>query len=322
MGRRVLEFLGLDKTAAAVYQALLAAGGGPVDISVVTGLSEAAIDVALGELAGLNLVRPPVGISGDWRAVRPEFAFTALVRQHEADLADLRAAVATADATWSARHPYPGSPAEPVMDWSDAVAEVGRLAAQAAKEFLLVMPAEPGPLALLHIDLTRYEAAVARGVRILALYHDSTRSDPAALVHARRATLVGAEVRTAPVLPLPMVVCDGQVALIQTGAGRPEAALYVREQSIAAMLDGVFDNAWEVATPLATPITPDQATGLTPEERALLQLLAGGAKNATAAGRLGVSESTVARQMRDLMIRLGATSRFQAGVNAAKRGWL
>ena len=54
----------------------------------------------------------------------------------------------------------------------------------------------------------------------------------------------------------------------------------------------------------------------------LLRLLAGGAKNAAAASRLGVSESTVGRQMRDLMIRLGATSRFQAGVKAAKRGWL
>ena len=63
-----------------------------------------------------------------------------------------------------------------------------------------------------------------------------------------------------------MVVCDSQVALIQAATGRPEAALYVREPSIAAMLATVFDNAWEVAMPLATPITPDESTGITPRK--------------------------------------------------------
>ena len=318
----MLEFLGLDKTATAVYQALLAAGGGPADISVITGLSEAAIDVALGVLAGLNLVRPPIGMGSDWHAVRPEFAFAAVVRQHEADLAALRAAVAAADASWSARLSHPGGPAEPVADWRDAIAEADRLLSLAVKEYLLVMPAALEPLALLHADLPRYKAAVARGVRILVLYHGGIRNDPEALAHARRATLAGAEARTAPVLPLPMALCDGQAALIQAGPGRPEVALCVREPSIAAMLGAVFDNAWEVATPLATPVTADDSNGLTPEEKDLLRLLANGAKNAAAASRLGVSESTVARQMRDLMIRLGATGRFQAGVNAAKRGWL
>jgi DNA-binding NarL/FixJ family response regulator len=209
-----------------------------------------------------------------------------------------------------------------VADWRDAIAEADRLMSQAAKEYLLVMPAALEPLALLHTDLTRYKAAVARGVRILVLYHSSIRNDPEALAHARHAALAGAEARTAPVLPLPMTLCDGQAALIQAGPGRPEVALCVREPSIAAMLGAVFDNAWEVATPLATPVTADYSTGLTPEEKDLLRLLANGAKNVTAASRLGVSESTIARQMRDLMIRLGATSRFQAGVNAAKRGWL
>jgi DNA-binding NarL/FixJ family response regulator len=184
------------------------------------------------------------------------------------------------------------------------------------------MPAEREPLGLLHADLARYKTTAARGARIRALYHDSTRNDPVARGHARRAALADAQVRTAAVLPLPMAVCDGQVALIQAGPGRAEAALYIREPSIVAMLGAVFDNAWDTATPLDTRITPDESTSLTPSEQELLRLLAGGATDASAASRLGVSVSTVGRQMRDLMIRLGAASRFQAGVNAARRGWL
>jgi DNA-binding CsgD family transcriptional regulator len=318
----VLEFLGLDETATAVYHALLAAVSGPADISVVTGLPEGDIRSALGALAGLNLVRPPLGTSGGWRPIRPELGFAALLQEQEAALAALRAAVAAADATWSAGLQYPAGPVERVEDWRDALTQANRLAAHAAAECLQVMPAEPEPLALLHADLARYKTAVTRGARIRTLHHDSTRSDPVALAYARRAALAGAEVRTAAILPLPMVVCDGQVALIQAGPGRHEAALCIREPSIVAMLGAVFDNAWETAAPLNTRITPDKSTGLTPGEQELLRLLAGGATDAAASSRLGVSVSTVRRQMKDLMTRLQATSRFQAGVNAAQRAWL
>lgn len=42
----------------------------------------------------------------------------------------------------------------------------------------------------------------------------------------------------------------------------------------------------------------------------------------TAGKRLGLSLRTVRRQMAGLMERLDATSRFEAGLKAAQRGWL
>ena len=39
-------------------------------------------------------------------------------------------------------------------------------------------------------------------------------------------------------------------------------------------------------------------------------------------GKLGLSLRTVRRRVADLMTELGADSRFQAGVEAARRGWL
>jgi len=57
-------------------------------------------------------------------------------------------------------------------------------------------------------------------------------------------------------------------------------------------------------------------------ELLLLQLLADGAKDESAARSLGVSVRTVRRMVADLMRRLEARSRFQAGILAKRRGWL
>lgn len=51
-------------------------------------------------------------------------------------------------------------------------------------------------------------------------------------------------------------------------------------------------------------------------------LLAKGLTDETAAGRLGVSLSTIRRSMAAIMERLGARSRFEAGLRAAHMGWL
>ena len=47
-----------------------------------------------------------------------------------------------------------------------------------------------------------------------------------------------------------------------------------------------------------------------------------GAKDEQIARTLGLSLRTVRRRVADLMIELGVDTRFQAGVEAARRGWL
>ena len=64
------------------------------------------------------------------------------------------------------------------------------------------------------------------------------------------------------------------------------------------------------------------SAGLCPRERKLLSLLVSGSTDTVAAAAIGVSVRTVRRMVRDLMNRLGARSRFQAGAKAAERGWL
>jgi DNA-binding NarL/FixJ family response regulator len=57
-------------------------------------------------------------------------------------------------------------------------------------------------------------------------------------------------------------------------------------------------------------------------QRELLRLLAGGLTDEAAAWRLGISLRTTGRHMAALMSTLGAASRFQAGVQATRNGWL
>jgi DNA-binding NarL/FixJ family response regulator len=61
---------------------------------------------------------------------------------------------------------------------------------------------------------------------------------------------------------------------------------------------------------------------LSERERQLLRLLTAGYTDESAAVRLGISVRTVRRTVSGIMDRLGARSRFQAGVKAADRGWL
>ncbi|MFF5212658.1 hypothetical protein [Streptosporangium sp. NPDC000396] len=50
--------------------------------------------------------------------------------------------------------------------------------------------------------------------------------------------------------------------------------------------------------------------------------MASGATDEAIARRLGLGRRTVVRRVSALQRTLGATTRFQAGVQAARRGWL
>ena len=332
----MIEFPGLDNTVATVYRTLLAAGGSPADLSAVTGLPEATIRDALGVLSGLRLVRGPAdGTSDNWQALRPDLVFAAQARQYESELARLTrqftfmqaaaaaAAAATAAASrWSTRLRHTTAQLEPLETCHDALAEAYRLAEHATTQYWQVMPARPDQLAVVHSGLYLHEAAVARGVSLKVLYHDSAHGDPKAVAHARQGTLAGAQVRTASILPVPMVICDRQIALIPAGEDQPETALRIGEPAIVAVLSTTFDNAWGTATPMHASITPDEPASPTPPEQTLLRLLATGHTDEAAAAKLHRSLSTISRQKKALMQKLHASSPFQAGVNAARNGWV
>ncbi|MFD0381698.1 response regulator transcription factor [Streptomyces stramineus] len=63
-------------------------------------------------------------------------------------------------------------------------------------------------------------------------------------------------------------------------------------------------------------------TQIDARDRQILTLMASGATDDAIARRLGLGRRTVVRRVSALLAMLGATTRFQAGVQAARRGWL
>ncbi|MER6876214.1 helix-turn-helix transcriptional regulator, partial [Amycolatopsis sp. NPDC000673] len=97
-----------------------------------------------------------------------------------------------------------------------------------------------------------------------------------------------------------------------------------RLPGVVAATAGLFDRIWPEAVPLIPTGLDDRegTAGLTRRERDLLTLLCSGSTDESAAARLDISVRTVRRMVADIMNRLGARSRFQAGAKAAGRGWL
>ena len=162
-----------------------------------------------------------------------------------------------------------------------------------------------------------------RGVRYRVLLPDRARDVPACAVRLGRLTVAGAEVRTLPEMPVRMTVIDAAAALLPADRhpGRPADTAMVRLPGVVDTAIALFDRLWAAAAPL-TAADATRGAGLTDRERELLALLSAGYTDESAALRLGVSVRTVRRTMSAVMIRLGARSRFQAGLKAAGRGLL
>jgi DNA-binding NarL/FixJ family response regulator len=116
------------------------------------------------------------------------------------------------------------------------------------------------------------------------------------------------------------IVIDGSVAVLPADTAGGSVAV-LRPTSVVVTALELFERIWPDAVPLADRDLPDNAD-LSSREQEMLRLLALGATDEVVAVHLGISVRTVRRMVAQLMNRLGARSRFQAGVKAADRGWL
>ena len=328
----MLELFGIDTAAQDVYRIMLAEPShGVASLCAQTGLPEAQVREALDALLDAGLLRESREQAGRMHVVAPEIGLELLMRRQEQELArrqqelaTSRAAAAELVAEYAKLRPRSGAEGTKRLIGLDSVqAEIDALSAATKREFRAVSSGAAISAEVLEAARPADEALLSRGVAMQVLYKDNVRNDPATRSYARWLTDRGGQVRTAPLLPPRLLVFDGEIALVPIDpSDRRQGALCTREPGIVASLLALFQQAWDAAVPLGSdqPVSPD--TGLTVTERELLKLLAGGLTDESAAKRLGVSLSTVRRQMAALMERLEASSRFEAGLKAAQRGWL
>ncbi|MBK1789077.1 helix-turn-helix transcriptional regulator [Prauserella cavernicola] len=159
-----------------------------------------------------------------------------------------------------------------------------------------------------------------RGVRYRVLLPDRARTAPVLAARLGALALAGAEVRTMPEVPMAALVIDGELAVLPSGKGESGVALFQLPSVVNTSVE-LFERVWPSAVPLAAGEVPADGE-LGERERELLSLLSAGCTDESAAARLGISVRTVRRMVSTIMSKLGARSRFQAGVKAADRGWL
>jgi DNA-binding CsgD family transcriptional regulator len=167
-----------------------------------------------------------------------------------------------------------------------------------------------------YVDLLERQLAAGRPMR--ALYPRDVVDDPRRLAYVRRWAGLGEVVRITHQQVPYMAVFGDQVAIVSSGSdrGNSEGRILLRAPALVSLVTELFGCYWERSVPIhSTPV------GLGRNERAeILEGLMLGAKDEALARQLGVSLRTVRRRVADLMAELGATTRFQAGMEAVRRG--
>ncbi|WP_405016477.1 LuxR C-terminal-related transcriptional regulator [Kitasatospora sp. NBC_00070] len=324
----MLEALGLSATAAAVYRVMLDRPGHGVDrLAGAIGVTPTQVHDCLDELTRLMLVRASSEHPGQLRAVTPEVGLEDMLARQEADLAERQAQLAASRAAVTRlvadRADTRAAHGERLLGMDAIQHRLEILMRNVSTECVGVHPGASQRPEDLAAGREGNAQAIARGVTVKSLYQDATRNDPHTTAYARWLLGLGSEVRTAPVLPQRLVIVDRSQALVPIDpANTRKGALHVTEPGIVGALVELFEQAWATAVPLGAARSGDPATGLTGTERELLRLLGTGLTDEAAGLRLGISARTVGRHMAAVMERLGATSRFEAGIKAAHHGWL
>ncbi|WP_370950045.1 LuxR C-terminal-related transcriptional regulator [Amycolatopsis sp. cg5] len=328
----MLEALGLSKTSELVYLALLDyAGSDCHHLADHLDLTEREVCEALDELTRMALLqtgdnsrcRPP-------RLVDPEVGMAALIARQQADIArrqqeieESKLALTRLLSQHSDSRPSSGDPGIEHLRGVTAIRR--RLREVAASSEWETCSLTPGGAELAEsLPASRFldSDAVDRGVRLRTIYLDSIRNQPAAIEYAQWLSGAGGEVRTAPSLPQRMVIVDRRIAMVPVNVDDDdESAVVISIGGVVNALYTLFSSVWRSSAPLGLPRSRD-SDGLTDQGREALKLLGKGSTDEVIARRLGVSVRTARRVASELLTRLGARSRFQAGARAVARGWV
>ncbi|MEV6603123.1 helix-turn-helix transcriptional regulator [Kutzneria sp. NPDC051319] len=324
----MLQTLGLDDVAHAVYKNVLAGGGEDIEeIAAQLKLPESAVRQSIDRLLGLSLLRRHAGAL---QPGSPTTALESLLQRQSADLArrqqelaETRAAVsrltAEYDQTWGSRQ---------VSEWErlDGVAAIqGRQelrTKQARIECLSLLPQDTPLIDDLDARAELDRQLVHNGASVWTVLLNSACNDRVAAAYAERLADLGGEARAIPSLPTWLVVFDRNSALIPAGLESDHpSAFEVTCPGVLTALVALFERIWSSATELSS-VRAVANNGPTAMERELLRLLGQGLTDEAVSKKLGIGLRTARRMVADLMCRLDARSRFEAGANAVNKGWL
>lgn len=327
------NLLGLEQTDESVYRYDLSSPGATASQTArATGLSNDTVEACRGRLVACGLLREEQ--PGEYRAtptgpaiiadrLRDEIATEYAHRRSQVSRlqADMTRLIHEHLLASSSRTTRPQ--VDPLPSGEAATMRITELLCVARTE---VAHADPGDETdgSQETDLIAPEIKAAeRGVAVRTLY------PPASLVSEATRRAVGIQIRAgisvrAAAMPAKLTIVDRRVAVLtdhRDHGGRH--TLLLRDGLLVYALHSLFEMAWTRARDASSLLAGETTIGeVNNEELLMLQLLGEGLKDELVAKRLGISVRTVRRKVGDLLHRLRAKSRFQAGAMATKRGWV
>jgi DNA-binding CsgD family transcriptional regulator/DNA-binding MarR family transcriptional regulator len=325
------ETVGIPESEAKVYEALIPQGQATIGgLADRTSLPPARVTRALTALVGRGLVTRTPGRPARYAAVAPSLAGSVLIARREHELGRLQEHLHKLDEAFhaerAARHRDQSIEIiEGAARVYRAFVEIQRSARFEVRSFdkppYFVPPGEHGDEGP---NLEEREHLSAGRVGYRVVYDPESVALPGRMDNILEGIRKGERARTGPTLPVKLVISDESVAIVSSAADHENEIAYVlHPSSLLDLTSGVFEAMWDRATPITRtePLVPDDDS-FGPQERRLLALLASGATDAVIARTFGWSVRTVQRHLHDLLERLGARTRFQAGMEAVRRGWL
>jgi DNA-binding CsgD family transcriptional regulator len=346
--------IGVTRAEEIVYLELCRLGSATTDdLAAVLGLEQALVLQVLAGLRAKWLVRPPEsGAPSQWTAAAPDVALERVLFEREREERLLHEGITRLLEGYhrkrGQRDPQAADLVE-VVTGRETIAETWLSMLTGAREVVAVLDKPP----FVQIDDVGPELEVlGRGIEVRSVYERASLLVPGQLAQVQSLVTAGESAVMVAEVPFKLALVDRRWALLPVAPGTElSGALIVRPSPLLDALIQTFESQWTRGMPVpgsgrravqgaaqfhqghghghgapearggaVDPADPEGAFDAGTKE--LLTLLTAGMTDDGIARQLGVSARTVQRRVSELMESLGARNRFQAGVQAVRRGLL
>jgi sugar-specific transcriptional regulator TrmB/DNA-binding CsgD family transcriptional regulator len=337
-GGTMLELLGVSDIEERVYRALLWDPEASLNnLAFATGVGQTELRRLLSALEMKGVIHRTKGKSHGYVPVAPDIAVEGLIQRRQEEIELIRAHLPQLREEYHSPADR-GDPVEfaEVVSGREAVARRFAQLQQSATETILIFDNPPYALPdnadaqlVNQLEFERLE----EGIQYRTIYSREAMAISGRSNEIHAYVKAGEVAHVSPELPMKLAIADRRLAIMPLIVNAPthnapsqvESAVVVHQSSLLDALATLFAAFWDRSLPLSFSAEAGKELGTEEddeERELLLSLLTAGLTDEAIAHQLGISIRTVRRRVRHLMDQLGVITRFQAGVQAAKRGWL
>lgn len=320
--------VGLPDPEGRVYEALTLRGQAAIaDLVTELQMPRSRVSRILDRLAVRGLATRLPGRPARFTAVSPEVAVPELIAAQESQLRRLREHAHELAA--ASRVSSDSSRPDGFVEVIDGALNVGKVLVwlqRHAQNEIRVFAKPPYAGQRPHGEADRDRLLREGRVRYRTVYERAALTVPGRMASIWDGINRGERARVTGSLPTEMVLCDSQLALMPVPASSSnsgQVACLVSSSPLLDALSALFEATWDKAVPLnQRPAPGHEGQILTDSDRDLLGLLTAGATDEAIARTFGWSVRTVRRHIHRIMTMTGTETRFQAGMEASRRGWV